>query len=225
MGDEQQGALEVDEQAFQPLNGREVEMVGRLVEQQQLGVGDQRARQRDTLFQAAGQGIDCTIGIQAQPLQRFLHPTVEPPGIVDFQLMRQPLQVFEGVHVAFGHPVRRSMVIGQQALRLTHAFGHRLEYRMPGLKLRLLRHVSQLQRRLAPHLARIRRVDPGDDLEQAGLAGAIAPDQTDTLPGLDHQRGAVKQRPMAIGQFESVKSKQGHGASTVHKHRGGIIRD
>ena len=121
--------------------------------------------------------------------------------------MRQPLQVFERVHVAFGHPVRGVMVIGQQALRLPHAFGHRLKHGMAWLKLRLLRHIGQLERGLAPHITRIGWIDSGDDLEQAGLAGAITADQANALTGLDYKRSAIEQRPMAIGQFESVKGK------------------
>ncbi len=156
VGDEQQRALEVVEQAFQPFDRREVEMVGGLVQQQQLGVGDQRARQRNAFLEPAGQGVDRAVGVQAQALQGFLHPAVESPGVGHFEFVRQPFEV--GVHrlIAFRHRMRHGMVLGQQRLRRADAFGHRLEHRMSGLELRLLRHIGQPQGRRAPHLAGIR---------------------------------------------------------------------
>ena len=52
---QQEGALVVGEEALEPLHRVDVEVVGGLVEQQQVGVGEQRARQRDARELAAGQ--------------------------------------------------------------------------------------------------------------------------------------------------------------------------
>ena len=138
--------------------------------------------------------------------------------------MRQAFKIFKRVHVAFRHPVGGSVIIGQQTLRLAHPLGDRFIHRVPRLKLRLLRHVRQLQGGFAPHVARIRRIDPRNYFKQAGFTGAIAPDQANTLTRLNDERSAVQQGPVAIGQFESIKSQQGHG-SAVQTFRGGIIRD
>ena len=53
--DQQQRTAEVVEQILQPQDGVEVEVVGRLVEQQHLGRGNQRLCQRDSLLRAAAQ--------------------------------------------------------------------------------------------------------------------------------------------------------------------------
>gem|GEM_PF-3185630 len=215
MGDEKQRATIVVEQGFQPLDGGKIQVVGRLVQQQKFGIGDQRTRQRHAFFQPPGQGLHRRIGIQVQPLQGFFHPAVQTPGIGHLQFVRQPLEV--GIHrlVAFGHGMRHGMIIGQQLLRRADTFRHRLEDAVAGLKLRLLRHVGQLQARGTPHLPGIGLALARDDFQQARLAGAIAADQADALARLDHQRGAIEQRPVPIGQFESVKSKQGHVGSLV----------
>ena len=53
--DQEQRTAKVVEQVLQPEDGVEVEMVGRLVEQQHLGRRDQRLCQRDALLRAAAQ--------------------------------------------------------------------------------------------------------------------------------------------------------------------------
>ena len=55
MADDDEGASEARKPAFEPFNRRQIKVVGRLVEQQQIGFGGQRARQsRTTPFAAAG---------------------------------------------------------------------------------------------------------------------------------------------------------------------------
>jgi hypothetical protein len=54
--------------------------------------------------------------------------------------------------------------------------------------------------RRSPDLAVIRRRQAVDDLQEAGFAGAVAPDQADTLAGLDDQIDAIEQRYVAVGE-------------------------
>ena len=56
--DQQRGAGEAGEPRLQPQRGLQVEMVGRFVEQQQVGVGEQRGRQRHAHAPAAGEFLD-----------------------------------------------------------------------------------------------------------------------------------------------------------------------
>ena len=56
VGDEDDGGIEVDEVALEPLQRGNVEMVRRLVEQQQVGAGGERAGQRGAGQLAAGEG-------------------------------------------------------------------------------------------------------------------------------------------------------------------------
>ena len=53
VGDGDDAAVEVDQQLFEPGNGIEVQMVGRLVEQQHVGLGHQRLGQSHAFFGAA----------------------------------------------------------------------------------------------------------------------------------------------------------------------------
>jgi len=211
VGNEQERATIVVEQVFQPLDGGKVEMVGRLVEQQQFRIGDQCTRQRNTLFKSAGKRFHRSVGIQVQALQGFFDPTVETPGVGGLQLLRQALEIRVNRLVAFRHCMRHGMIFGQKLLRRADTLRHSLEHAVAGLELWFLRNISQSQPRRAPYLTRIRQAFGGDDLEQTGLAGAIAPDQANALARLDHKRSAVKQRMVAVGKFESVKSQERHG--------------
>ncbi len=56
---------------------------------------------------------------------------------------------------------------------------------------------------------------PAIDLQERGLAGAVAADQADTLAVLDRQVGAVEQRMQAVGQLGVAQGDQGHEANDV----------
>ena len=54
MGDDQDGAGIIAQMAFQPVHALGVEVIGRLVEQQQIGLVEQQPAQRDAAFFTAG---------------------------------------------------------------------------------------------------------------------------------------------------------------------------
>ena len=87
MGDEQQGAPIIQQLFFQPLNGLDIQMVGRLVQQQQFGFAHQRPAQHNPPPPAAGEFGQRRIRRQLQPGQSRLHPLLQPPAILCFQLM------------------------------------------------------------------------------------------------------------------------------------------
>ncbi len=61
VGDQDDGGVEVDQVALQPLQRGDVEMVGGLVEQQQVGLGGQRPGQRGAGQLAAGEGRELAL--------------------------------------------------------------------------------------------------------------------------------------------------------------------
>ena len=72
VGDEHDGALECIDLLLQPVNGGDVEMVGRLIEEQDVGLYDQGARQCGTPTPAARQGRKSLISIEVKLLKYFL---------------------------------------------------------------------------------------------------------------------------------------------------------
>ena len=76
MGDDHEPAREVLEFVLQPLDRIDVEMVGRLVEHEQVGIGDQRPGQRDPLLLPARELVHRPVDHlrEAEAMQRRLTP-------------------------------------------------------------------------------------------------------------------------------------------------------
>ena len=91
MGNEYQAAVEPEQQVFQPQDRVDIEMVGGLVEQQQVGLGHQRLAQQHAALEAAGKIGEGFIGRQRQPRYRGRNPGFEVPGVVGFDLILQAL--------------------------------------------------------------------------------------------------------------------------------------
>ena len=117
VGDEEQRDTAFDEQVFQPFDGGDVEVVGRLVEEQDLGRHGQGLRQGQALFLAAGQGADAGLRIESETVDHPLGLCLVSPGATGFQLMLQGIHAGEqGIVIAhpFGQLVRHVVVLGEQ---------------------------------------------------------------------------------------------------------------
>ena len=91
VGDEDHAAGIVFEVMLQPVGGLGVEMVGRLVEQQDVRPRQQQLRQRHAPPLAAGQVLHARMRRRAvQRLQRLLHLRVEVPQILAVDDVLQP---------------------------------------------------------------------------------------------------------------------------------------
>jgi hypothetical protein len=109
------------------------------------------------------------------------------------------------------HPLHAPRSARAQIARLGHAFGDGVEHAARGLEERLLRHIAHAQALCLLQQPVVELFLPGQHLEQAGLAGAVAADQAQPLAGFERQRRAVEQRDMAIGQVGVRQRQDGHG--------------
>ncbi len=83
VGDDQDGARVIAQMAFQPVHAFGIEMVGRLVEQQQVGLVEQQPAQRDAAALAAGQLGDVgVVGRAAQRVHGEVDLAVEVPEVL-----------------------------------------------------------------------------------------------------------------------------------------------
>ena len=82
MGDRDDGAGVLVQEPLEPLDRLGVEVVGRLVEQQQVGVLEQQPGERHAPLLAAGQGRDVgVVGRAAERVHRDLDVALEVPGV------------------------------------------------------------------------------------------------------------------------------------------------
>jgi hypothetical protein len=107
VGDGEHGAGVLREVLLQPQHALGVEVVGRLVEQQQVGRLEQQLAQRHAAALATGQHAD--VGVrrrQAQRVHRLLDLAVELPGVGRLDLVEQRRLLLEDLlEVGVGAPI------------------------------------------------------------------------------------------------------------------------
>jgi len=172
VGDGDDAAIETDQQIFQPGNRVQVQVVGRLVEQQHIGLGDQRLRQRYALFGATRQRADEGVLVQVKPVQGFFNALLPVPAIERLDFGLQGIQV--------------SMLVGCQVL-LYYVFcscqSCACSYKNSSMwvQARLLRNVGNAQVLLQLQGAVVRFFKSRQNFEQRRFACAIAADQANAL--------------------------------------------
>ena len=237
VGDEDQRHAGREQQLFEPFDGADVKVVGRLVEQQDVGRHRQRLRQGQAFLLSARQRADLGVGIERKTLDHPFGLRLERPGIARFQLALQPMQAFEqGLLTVrgYGHRMRNLVVFGQQRRHLAHPGDNRLENAEFGIERRFLRHVAESQSRLPPHRAVVERPLPRHCAQQGGFAASVAADQRDAFARFELEIRVIKKWNMAIGQRSIGKNQMGHGEVLLFWYRvqlsevgddfGGVLR-
>jgi hypothetical protein len=129
VGDHHHRAAEIADQAFEPQDAVDVQVVGRLVEEQHLRLAHQRPGQRHPLDAAARQAADHRLARQPELAQHLLDALLEAPGL---GILDPVLQVFEPrqgrLAGVIGHRQHRGVVIHQQLGHVAEAVGHRGEH-------------------------------------------------------------------------------------------------
>ena len=204
MGNEDDGSLELDQIALQPLQRGDVEMVRGLVEQQQVGAGGERTSKRGAGQLAAGEGRE-------PPPRRLLAETETAEHGEDVVAPAVAAAGFEpllrrgvGAHrLLVGLALRHRLLQARQLrLGLLHVGAAGEDVLAEG-DLGIARRSLVVQRDPRPFLqgdaAGVRRPLPGEDPEQGRLAGAVAPGERHPLARLELE-GDVgeEQRPTRV---------------------------
>ena len=218
VGDDQDGAAVLDQVLLQPGDGLGVEVVGRLVEEQDVGVLEQQLAERDAALLAAGEGVDRgVVGRAAQRLHGDVDLAVEVPEVLGVDL------VLEGGHllhqlvgIVLGDLHRHLVValeqgaLGGDAL---HDVAADVERRV---ELGLLRQVADGDALGGPGLALEVLVLAGHDPQQRRLARAVDADDADLHAGQERQADVLEDLLAAgVGLGEAVHVEDvlrgGHG--------------
>ena len=163
-------------------------MVGRLVEEHQVGRAHQRARELQAHAPAAREARHRRVelgDLEAEAEQHRLsaRPRVEAAGELD-RLVR----VRHRVAVVAGLGARQlGLRLGEGAVAGENEVGRALV----GLR-HLLRHFADSPARRHGHVAGVGVQAVGEEREQRRLAGAVAADEADLLARLDGEAGAIE---------------------------------
>jgi hypothetical protein len=195
MGDEDDPSVERLELLFEPLEAGDVEMVGWLVEQQHVRLGEQKAAQRDTALLAAGEGRD--LGVPWRQAQR-----------VGGDLQR----ALQRVRIARGEDRLEALLLGGQLVEigaflgvggvdlvepllrvedLADAFLDGLAHGLFGVELGFLRQKADLDVRLRTRLAVEVLVDARHDAQDRRFTRAVQPQKADLGARKERQRDVL----------------------------------
>ena len=165
-----------------------VEMVGRLVEQQQIGLGEQQAAQCDAPALAARELRDTGIRRrEAERIHRDLELAVEVPAadgvdvILELGLLGEQL-----VEIGIGltHGVAHLFEAVEEAFRVGDTVGDVAEHVLALVELRLLREVADAEARRHPHLPAVPVVLAREDAQQCRLPRTIEAEHADLGAGI-----------------------------------------
>ena len=211
VGHRHHGAGEAGEELLQPVHRLGVEVVGRLVEQQHVGLRQQQAAQRDAALLAAGQVGDLRL------------PRRQAQGVGgDLQLL------LGGVAVGGGEDRLQACLLGSERveigirlgiggihgvellLRLEHlaeALFDRLAHGLFRIELRLLRQVADGEVRHRRGFALDVLVHAGHDLQQGGLAGTVQAEHADLGAGKEAEGDVLED--VALGRDDLADAVHG----------------
>ena len=189
VGDQQQGAGIALQPAFQPENGIQIQVVGRLVQQQQVGGAHQRLGQVQAHAPATGKVADPAIHlrtVKTQAGQQLARPGI---GAVAVEVVQLIVQTGDGGAVmgSFG-----SGQFGLHPAQLHIAIEH-IVHRLAFYRVHFLAHMGNAPSRGNKAVAAIGRQFAAQQGEQAGFAGTIGADQAGLVAGMQGQLGIFQQ--------------------------------
>lgn len=183
--DQQQGARVALEPLFEPDDGVEVQVVGRLIEQQQVRWTHQRLRQVQAHPPAAGEVADRAVHLlvgEPQAGEQLARPGIGGVAVGAVQL---------GVQAGLSGTVMGRLGVGQLTLYLAQAqvaIEHVVD-RQALQRVDLLPHMGDAPVGRQEAVTGIRVQLPAQQGEQAGFAGAVGTDQAGFVAGVQGQLG------------------------------------
>ena len=202
MADDQNGGGIGLEIIDQPQHAFEIEIIGRLVKQQQVGLREQHGGERHAHAPAAGEFaqrpvlrrlVEAEAGQNARrPRRRGMRLDVGEPGLDFGDAM--------GIAGVLG--------LGEQRLALDVGLEHEIDQPLRAAG-GLLLDAADAGLFGQAHRARLGGDFAADQPKQRGLAGAVAPDQPHPRPGRQGRRGLVDEQAFADAVAQVVEMQHG----------------
>ena len=202
MRDHQKGAAEVLQKLGHPFNGLRVQMVRRLVQDEQFRLRHNGPGQRHAPLLAAGEGINPPFAWRAVEMRhdRF-DPLIQRPA---FQRLNAPLQLLVppglgGQRFKFRDQLQRA---SGSAANIPARVQRRVQRE-------ILRQIAHHQIAPGGDGATVGRQQAGEDSQEGRLAAAVASDQPDAVALLNPQRGAIQDGPLIVADDQISGGKDG----------------
>jgi hypothetical protein len=174
VADDQDGSLKLADRPFESLARPDVEVVGGLVQKQDLGIVHNRLGKQDTPLHSRGKLFKSRIRVEPDPGEDRLHPMVGPAGVMVIVFQSPGHLVGDGAAMSRGH------VLGQSRDSKSLLADDRS---LVGLDL------------------------AADQAEQRAFSLAVAPQQAESLSGLDLEIDLIEQPRAAEGQTDTAQTQ------------------
>ena len=205
VGDEHHAAAEVLQEFLEPGDRLDIQMVGRLVQQQHVRRLHQRLAEQHAPLHAARERREFDIGGKLQARDHFLHAPLQLPAVPGFDA-RLHLGQRAGVDVM---GMAEAVVLREQRAQLAQTGGDDIEHQARHRLRHFLRETGDLAAEGA-HLAIVRADLPGHQPHQGGFAGAVAADDADALVGFDGEIDLFEQERTADAVVDILEIDEGH---------------
>ena len=199
---------------LQPVARLEIEMVRRLVEQQQVRLAEQQLRERDAHLPAPGKRLRRTLEVgrlETEALEHRRRLQLDAVALAQPELILQIAVAMEHrVVLGLGdgrvaQPVLERVHLGLDRDELAERARRFREQRAAGVRKAVLRQISDRQRRGLQHGARVGLVEPCHHPQERRLAGAVGAAQADALAIGDLPRDVVEEHAVAERFREVLK--------------------
>ncbi len=221
VGDDQAGAGPSSQEAFQPLQHLQIEVVGRLVEEEQIRVGEEGLGEGNAGLLAAAEAVDrlgeLSFG-EAEAHQNLIGAVLDvvaagglEAGLEAVVLREQRFQLGSGRRTHCRLDLPHSIGRGKNRCERQACF---LADRAIAGETRFLRQVGDAQARGVDDAPGVRVLQAGDDAEDGRFAGAIDADEGDVLAlaQLEGDTGEDLVRNVRLGEIGDGKDcGRGHG--------------
>ena len=183
VGDGDDGALVLLQVLLQPVDAFGVEVVGGLVEEQDVGLLQEQAAEGHAAALATAEVAHQLVLVgAAQGVHGAFQLLVEVPGVVGLEQLGEFALAGDElveVGVGLGEGVVHLVVLLEEVHGLLHGLLHHLLDGLGVVELGFLLQVAHAVARREDHLALVVLVHSGDDFHQAGLAAAVEADDAD----------------------------------------------
>ena len=191
---------------LEPDDRLDVEVVGRLVHQQDVGLAEQHARHRDAHLPAAGQRADVAVDpvvVEAEAVQHFAGLALERVAAEMVVFLLHLAEAREDlVHVVgaagIGHRVLQLFELVMQIADAAAAGDGLIEDGAARHLLDVLAEVADGELLRDRDLAVVRRFFAGDHAENRRLAGAVGSDEPDLFAGIELERRVHEEDLLAV---------------------------
>jgi len=208
MADKQYGTPELPQGFLKPGNGRHIQMVGRLVQQQDIRLGNQCPGQQYPPLPATGKGVDTAVGINTVLGQYGRYLLIQAPAV---QRLQPLLNLHQPVQTRFIPLPRQLVEFRQKGSGLWKGSRHHLIGGAGVISRQVLGQYGKHRALFQTDNAIVGHHFTADNLQQGGFTLTIPAQKTYPLASLNNQRCPVQQGLQTKRKGNCVQIQQRHG--------------